>query len=57
MAIRCVAASVSWDSEEEYWARNRRVLAHARQFQLARFRDLKKERKLRLCAKSLLQGL
>ena len=38
MAIRCVAASVSWDSEEEYWARNRRVLAHARRFQLARFR-------------------
>ena len=40
MAIRCVAASVSWDSEEEYWARNRRVLAHARRFQLARFRGL-----------------
>jgi hypothetical protein len=40
MAIRCVAASVSWESDAQYWARNRRVLAHARRFQLARFTGL-----------------
>jgi tetratricopeptide (TPR) repeat protein len=36
IAIRCVAASVSWESEADYWVRNRRVLPHARRFQHVR---------------------
>lgn len=29
IAIHCVAASVSWESEADYWVRNRRVLPRA----------------------------
>jgi hypothetical protein len=36
IAIHCVAASVRWESEAEYWVRNRRVLLLARRFQHAR---------------------
>ncbi|KAL2037794.1 hypothetical protein N7G274_009519 [Stereocaulon virgatum] len=33
MAIRCIAANVNWESEAEYWIKNRRVLPHARRFE------------------------
>ena len=33
IAVHCVAANVSWESEAEYWVRNRRVLPHARRLQ------------------------
>ncbi|KAI4086456.1 MAG: hypothetical protein L6R37_008417 [Teloschistes peruensis] len=33
IAFRCVAANVSWESEAEYWVRNRRILPHARRLQ------------------------
>ena len=33
IAIHCVTANVSRESEAEYWVRNRRVLPHARRFQ------------------------
>jgi len=36
IAIHCVAASVSWITEAEYWVRNRRVLPHARRFEHVR---------------------
>ena len=32
IAIQCVAANVSEDSEAEYWVRDRRVLPHARRY-------------------------
>lgn len=32
IAIRCVAANVSGESQAEYWVKNRRVLPHARRF-------------------------
>lgn len=38
IAIHCVAANVGGESEVEYWARNRRVLPHARRFQHARIK-------------------
>ena len=33
IAIHCITANVSEESEAEYWVRNRRVLPHARRFQ------------------------
>ena len=33
IAVHCVAANVSAESEAEYWVRNRRVLPHARRLQ------------------------
>ncbi|KAL8765088.1 MAG: hypothetical protein Q9194_006681 [Teloschistes cf. exilis] len=33
IAVRCVAANVNWESEAEYWVRNRRILPHARRLQ------------------------
>ena len=38
IAIRCIAANVSEDSEAEYWIRNRRVLPHARRFEQNRIK-------------------
>jgi tetratricopeptide (TPR) repeat protein len=38
IAIHCVAANVSWESEAEYWVRNRRVLPHARRFRHVRLK-------------------
>ena len=32
IAIHCVAESVSWESEADYWVRNRRVLPHVGRF-------------------------
>lgn len=40
IAIHCVAASVSWESEADYWVRNRLVLPHARRFRHVRFNGL-----------------
>ena len=40
IAIHCVAASVIWKSEADYWVKNRRVLPHARRFQLVRLQPL-----------------
>jgi tetratricopeptide (TPR) repeat protein len=40
IAIRCVAASVSWEPEAEYWVRNQRVLPHVLQFQHVRLHSL-----------------
>jgi hypothetical protein len=39
IAIRCVAASVSWESEADYWVKNRRVLPYGRQFQPDRLKS------------------
>ena len=33
IAIHCITANVSGESEAEYWVKNRRVLPHARRFQ------------------------
>jgi hypothetical protein len=38
IAIHCVAASVSWESEAEYWVRNRRMLPHARRLKDVRLK-------------------
>ena len=38
IAIHCVAANVSEESEAEYWVRNRRVLPHTRRFKHIRIR-------------------
>jgi len=40
IAIHYVAASVSWESEAEYWLRNRRVLQHARRFKHVRLKAM-----------------
>jgi tetratricopeptide (TPR) repeat protein len=36
LALHCVAQSVKWDTEAEYWTMNRRVLQHARRFEHTR---------------------
>lgn len=38
IAIHCIAANVSGESEAEYWVRNRRVLPHARRSQHLRIK-------------------
>jgi hypothetical protein len=35
-----VAASVTWETEADYWVRNRRVMPHVRRFQHARLKAL-----------------
>lgn len=40
IAIHCVAASVSWESEADYWVKNRCVLPHARRFRHVRSNGL-----------------
>ena len=39
IAVQCVASNVSWRSESEYWAKNRRLLPHARRLQHARIKE------------------
>ena len=38
IAIHCIAANVSWESEAKYWVRNRRLLPHARRFKHVRLK-------------------
>jgi hypothetical protein len=40
IAMHCVAANVSWESEAEYWVMDRRMLPHARRFQHLRIKAL-----------------
>ncbi len=39
IALHCVAANVSWESEAEYWVKNRRLLLHARRFKHVRLKE------------------
>lgn len=40
IAVHCVAANVSWETEADYWVKHRRMLPHARRFQLVRLQSL-----------------
>ena len=33
IAVHCVATNMKWETEAEYWVKNRRMLPHARRFQ------------------------
>ena len=39
IALHCVAANISWESEAEYWVKNRRLLLHARRFKHNRLKE------------------
>ena len=39
IALHCVAANISWESEAEYWVKNRRLLLHARRFKHVRLKE------------------
>ncbi|KAL9101256.1 MAG: hypothetical protein Q9163_003470 [Psora crenata] len=40
IAIHCIAATISWESEAEYWVRNRRLLPHAHRFNHVRLKNV-----------------
>ena len=39
IAIHCVAANVAWETEAEYWVKNRRVVAHVRRLEHGRLKE------------------
>ena len=39
IAIHCIAANVFWESEAEYWVKNRRLLLHAHRFTHVRLKE------------------
>jgi hypothetical protein len=40
VAIHCIAESVKWDTEADYWVTNRRVLQHAYRLEQAQLKAL-----------------